>query len=390
VEANTGVDITKPLTPVPYSEERANGNAGSGFFCTADGKMITNMHVVERAIVLGNEITVKMQDGSEYLAKVLAADPRRDVALIQVINPNGRKFKTLHLVPDSEQLRQGDVLAAFGNPRLLEGTLSIGHLSAKNRLQKTVSDFSLSKLDESVPLHQITVPIAPGNSGGEVTLMNGLVAGINQSYKNEPGSMNFMVPANAIADFMAVYNAGFPIEGAPLNMVLASSVFNEFPRLLNKLEQALYIARQAELYAENRQSDLKAGNPPEELKKMPVDKAASQLKDELKTAKKRVQEAQKTLKQHQEWYQKASANAVAPLYGGLIVTEVTEKSSLEKAGLKPFDVITHLNGEPVKSTEIFIAGIKGLYTYQDYEITVRREGQSVILHVLPEPVKKTR
>jgi serine protease Do len=98
---------------------------GSGFFISADGYAVTNAHVVETA--KGAEI--KTQDGKIYTARVIGTDPKTDLALMKVDQRADFPFvKLADSVP-----RVGDRVFALGNPFGLEGTVTTGIISARNR-----------------------------------------------------------------------------------------------------------------------------------------------------------------------------------------------------------------------------------------------------------------
>jgi serine protease Do len=154
---------------------------GSGFIISADGKILTNAHVVDGA----DEIKVKLDDRTEKMAKVIGIDKATDVALLKI------DAKNLPVVKfgDSDKLVVGEWVLAIGSPFSLEHTATHGIVSALAR-----------QLDSSyVPFIQTDVPVNPGNSGGPLFNMRGEVVGINsQIYSRTGGYMglSFSIPIN--------------------------------------------------------------------------------------------------------------------------------------------------------------------------------------------------
>jgi serine protease Do len=154
---------------------------GSGFIISADGKILTNAHVVDGA----DEIKVKLDDRTEKVAKVLGIDKATDVALLKIDAKNLQVVK----FGDSDKLVVGEWVLAIGSPFSLEHTATHGIVSALGR-----------QLDSNyVPFIQTDVPVNPGNSGGPLFNMRGEVVGINsQIYSRTGGYMglSFSIPIN--------------------------------------------------------------------------------------------------------------------------------------------------------------------------------------------------
>ncbi|MDZ4202682.1 MAG: DegQ family serine endoprotease [Gallionella sp.] len=165
-----------PMMP----REQESQSLGSGFIISADGYIMTNAHVVDRA----DKITVRLTDKREFRAKVIGADKRTDVALLK-IEETGLPQVSLG---DPEKLKVGEWVVAIGSPFGFDSSVTAGIVSAKGR--------SLPQ-DNFVPFIQTDVAINPGNSGGPLFNMNGEVVGINsQIYTRSGGSMglSFAIP----------------------------------------------------------------------------------------------------------------------------------------------------------------------------------------------------
>ena len=140
--------------------------AGSGFLIDADGRILTNDHVVSGR---GARITVILSDRSQYDAKVLYREPEDDLALLK-IEPKG-KLNFLRL-GDSDGLQVGQKVLAIGNPFGLEGTLTTGIISSLHRSVRSEG----SGMEDMI---QTDAAINPGNSGGPLLDSQGSVIGIN-------------------------------------------------------------------------------------------------------------------------------------------------------------------------------------------------------------------
>jgi serine protease Do len=155
-------------------------STGSGFIVSADGYIVTNAHVVDDA----NEVTVRLSDKREFVAKVVGSDKRTDVSLLKV----DAKDLPRVAIGDPDKLRVGEWVVAIGKPFGLENTMTAGIVSAKGR------DLPQENL---VPFIQTDVAINPGNSGGPLFNMKGEVVGINSLIYSRTGGymgLAFAVP----------------------------------------------------------------------------------------------------------------------------------------------------------------------------------------------------
>jgi serine protease Do len=156
---------------------------GSGFIVTADGYVLTNAHVVDDA----SEVTVKLTDRREFVAKVIGVDKRSDVALIKIAATG---LPTVHF-GESSKLKPGQWVVAIGSPFGFENSVTAGVVSATAR-----------PLDESaVPFIQTDAAINPGNSGGPLFNVDGQVIGINSQIYSRTGGymgMSFAIPIDLV------------------------------------------------------------------------------------------------------------------------------------------------------------------------------------------------
>ena len=170
-----------PRQPNPNQEAplRDLGEA-SGFIISADGYVITNAHVVQRA----DEVTVTLTDKREFKAKVIGTDERTDVAVLKIDTTGLPKLN----IGDSDKVRVGEWVLAIGSPFGFQNTVTAGIVSAKSR---DTGDF--------VPFIQTDAAVNPGNSGGPLFNTKGEVIGINSQIFSGTGGylgISFAIPVN--------------------------------------------------------------------------------------------------------------------------------------------------------------------------------------------------
>jgi serine protease Do len=166
--------------------QREAQSLGSGFIISADGYVLTNNHVIADA----DEIIVRLSDRSELEAKLVGTDPRSDVALLKV---EGSGLPTVKL-GKSQELKVGEWVLAIGSPFGFDHSVTAGIVSAKGR----------SLPNESyVPFIQTDVAINPGNSGGPLFNLAGEVVGINSQIFTRSGGfmgLSFAIPMSVAMD----------------------------------------------------------------------------------------------------------------------------------------------------------------------------------------------
>ncbi len=153
---------------------------GSGFLISADGYILTNAHVVDRA----REVTVRMTDRREYRARVVGVDARTDVAVLK-IDADRLPFVR---IGDPAALKAGQWVVAIGSPFGFDNSVTAGIISATAR--------SLPG-DAYTPFIQTDVAVNPGNSGGPLFNLQGEVVGINSQIYSRTGGyqgVSFAIP----------------------------------------------------------------------------------------------------------------------------------------------------------------------------------------------------
>ena len=187
------------------NESESGGNAamvtrqratGSGVILSRDGYILTNGHVVTNARRVRVRVAVNVSggpgvpqsQGRVLEAKVVGIDRVTDIAVLKI---EGKDLPPLEL-GDSDSLRQGQVVMAFGNPRGLENSVSMGVVSSVARQIQP---------DSSMVYIQTDAPINPGNSGGPLVDVDGRLMGINTFILSESGGsegLGFAIPSNII------------------------------------------------------------------------------------------------------------------------------------------------------------------------------------------------
>jgi len=165
-------------------------SAGSGFFVSADGLILTNKHVVSNADA---SYTVITDDGKKYDAKVVAQDPVNDLAVVK-IDISGAPFLNF---ADSSQIQTGQEVVAIGNSLgEYQNTVTSGIISGIGRSITAGDETGSEDLSGVI---QTDAAINPGNSGGPLLNLAGEVVGINTAIDQQGQSVGFALPSN-VAD----------------------------------------------------------------------------------------------------------------------------------------------------------------------------------------------
>lgn len=175
----------------PSDEPSVRRSAGSGFFISGDGEIVTNYHVIEDA----DTIVIELVDGTQFDAEVIGRDEATDLALIKVSKPD-RDFAYLAL-GDSESVRVGEWVMAVGNPLDMDHTVTVGVVSAKGRV------LGLSREGTSFENYiQTDAAINLGNSGGPLVNVRSEVIAINTAINARGQNLGFAVPVNILRQIL--------------------------------------------------------------------------------------------------------------------------------------------------------------------------------------------
>ncbi len=177
---------TQQMTPFGPLQSEGQGS-GSGVIISKDGYIVTNNHVVDGA----KTITVYLQDGTQYEAKLVGRDSKTDIAILKVEADNLPAAE----IGASGALKVGDIAIAIGNPLgELAGSVTQGIISATER--------EITIEDETMNLLQFDAAINPGNSGGALVNGNGQVVGIVNAKSSAIGveGIGFAIPIDDVKD----------------------------------------------------------------------------------------------------------------------------------------------------------------------------------------------
>ncbi|HEX7506456.1 MAG TPA: trypsin-like peptidase domain-containing protein [Polyangia bacterium] len=172
------------LGQAPSRRETQRG-LGSGFVVNKSGVILTNNHVVAGA----DEVWVQLSDERRFEARVVGSDPSTDVAVVRLTHPP-QDLRPVQ-IGNSEQVRVGDYVLAIGNPLGLGQTVTMGIVSAKNRMLG-------GRITQYEDFIQTDAAINQGNSGGPLFNFKGEVIAINSAILNPAVAMNigFAIPIN--------------------------------------------------------------------------------------------------------------------------------------------------------------------------------------------------
>lgn len=175
-------------------EKTSQEVSGSGVLISANGEILSNWHVVDKA----TEVRCLLFDGRAYPATVLGSDKDTDVALLRLQLPDGTGPLPYATLGESTSLTEGDFVMAMGAPWGLSRSVSIGIISCTRRYLPGSSEYSTWL--------QTDAAISPGNSGGPLVNIHGDVVGLNtRGMMSGGGDMGFTVPievARAVSDLI--------------------------------------------------------------------------------------------------------------------------------------------------------------------------------------------
>lgn len=204
--------------------------SGSGVLLDSEGYIVTNAHVVTGARKLqvllaisnrGPGKSILKPKGDLVDAKLVGTDTETDLAVLK-IEANGLSHMELG---DSDTLRPGQIVLAFGSPLGLEDSVSMGVISAVARQLKP---------EDSMIYIQTDAPINPGNSGGPLVDTDGHVIGINTSilsYSGGSEGIGFAAPSNIVRNVYSqirktgsVHRGGIGVATQTITPALAAAL----------------------------------------------------------------------------------------------------------------------------------------------------------------------
>lgn len=184
-------------------EDETFENIGSGVVLDSKGIIVTNEHLVSKAV----NIRVKFTNRQEYDAYVLATDPELDIALLKV--EGKQDFPSLKVNP-KKNIRVGERTIVIGNPYGLSSTVTTGVVSALGRNLKINNKIYAN-------LIQTDAAINPGSSGGGLLDIDGNLLGIVTAIYEEGKGIGFAIPIEDVMSMVSEFldaTAKRPIFGA--------------------------------------------------------------------------------------------------------------------------------------------------------------------------------
>jgi serine protease Do len=371
---------------------------GSGFIVDPRGYIVTNNHVVKDA----SKIKVKLQDGRLLDGTVIGTDPETDLALVKV---NASDLPTLRLA-NSDQVKVGEWVLAFGSPFGLEQTMTAGIISAKGRV------IGAGKYDNFL---QTDAAINPGNSGGPLVDLAGEVVGINTMILSDSGGfqgVGLAIPAS-MADNVYHQLVSF---GKVTRGWLGVTIQEMTPALAKSFDlktgEGVLVA-QVEPNSPAAKAGLRSGDIILEFNGKGT-KSTTDLSLDVANAKVGVPAKLKVLREGKTLYldvavgEKPVEKAEAPQAtekaeharlgvsvenidpdsarqlnlsstSGALVTNVQPGSPADEGNVHPGDVIREINHKPVKDVADLQNEIRSLKKGSTVLLNVTRQGQSLFL-----------
>ncbi len=382
--------------PPGQEQPREAQSLGSGFIISEDGYVLTNNHVIADA----DEIMVRLPDRSELQAKLIGADPRTDVALLKI---NADDLPTVKL-GKSDSLKAGEWVVAIGSPFGFDHTVTAGVVSATGR----------SLPGESyVPFIQTDVAINPGNSGGPLFNLEGEVVGINSQIFTRSGGfmgLSFAIPidvamdvANQLRDSGKVSRGWLGVSIQEVNKDLADSfgldrpagalvaqvmdgspaakgglqvgdvivsmngkpiiMSADLPHLVGSLKPGTEATFQVVRNGERKKLDIEIGALPDDDSLA----SAGEPGEGAAASNNRLGVAVAELSDEQKRGMEIDS--------GVVIREL-QSGPAAMIGLRPGDVITHLNNQAIDSVKTFNDVVAQLPKNRSVSMRVLRQGRA--------------
>ncbi|MGB9720869.1 MAG: DegQ family serine endoprotease [bacterium] len=374
--------------------ESKSRTLGSGFIISEDGYLITNSHVIKDA----SNIIIRLTNKKEYKGndiKVIGTDSRTDIALLKI----EAKEKLPYLkLGDSDKSKVGDWVMAVGNPFNLEGTVTVGVISAKGR-----SHIPLSEGPDLQNFLQTDAAINPGNSGGPLINLQGEVIGINTAITSTSGGnigIGFAIPVNlakTIIDelktkgkvtrgYLGVYLEDLTedmkealnlksLEGVLINEVIANS-----PADKAGIKEGDVIIEFDGKNVTDVQSFrlLVASTPPGKSVRLKLIRDSKEMELRIKIGEMEEQVATQTVEPQETQLGLQVVDIDSPeakqynvtVKKGVLVTSVESNSPAADAGIQIGDVILGIGNKEVENITDFRNAVKGL-----------KKGKPVVLQI---------
>ena len=387
----------------PQQEFKRQG-LGSGFIISEDGYVVTNYHVVDQAV----DISVILENGDKYEAKVVGKDPKTDLAVV--------KFEPDHKLPtvsfgDSDALRIGDWVLAVGNPFGLGYTVTAGIVSAKGR------SLGLGAYDDFI---QTDASLNPGNSGGPLFNLNGEVVGVNTAIVAQGQGIGFAIPikmaefvinqlksgGKVVRGWLGVYvqqltpeiasglnlkeNEGVLVSdvtpGSPADKagIKRGDVVLEFDgKKVNEVSDLTNMAAVAEPGADVNIKLLHDGQQKDLTVKL------TEFPDETAPAEEEAKVEEQLGLSVKELNPQIARNYNLGIETGVIITDVANGGPADDAGLRPGDVIIEIDKKKITNLDQYTSAISVVKPGGTLLVLVKR-GDNTVFSALRVPDKSPK
>jgi serine protease Do len=370
---------------------------GSGFIIDPDGYVVTNNHVIDKA----EEITVTVNGGDQYSARIIGRDPKTDLAVLKIEANEPLPYVQFG---DSDAAQVGDWVIAVGNPFGLGGSVSAGIISARGR------DIRSGPFDDYL---QVDAPINRGNSGGPLFDREGKVIGINTAIFSPSGGsvgIGFAIPSAMAKTIVEQLKQSGQVERGFLGVHI-QEVSKEIAQSLDLDEAKGALIARVESDGPAEEAGLKTGDlilefngqKVDRLKDLPRLVAAAKAgeKSKLRILRDgneqivnvkvgRMPGDEITAMKSSESKGSAQARlgvALAPLTPeykqrlrlpddaeGVVIVDVERNSAAAREGLRAGDVIKRVGNKKVSTPEDVIEALKGQANREAVLILVSRQG----------------
>lgn len=363
--------------------------AGSGCIVSKDGYILTNNHIIKDA----DKISVTLNSGEDYEAKVIGTDPKTDLAVIK-IEANNLPYLEF---ANSDSIEIGEWVVAIGSPFQLQASLTVGVVSAKGRQNLRITD-----LEDFI---QTDAAINPGNSGGPLLDLNAKIVGINTAIISQTGGymgIGFSIPSNMAKNIMTQIIDNGSVKRGHLGIylqtidkemaealdlqsttgVLIAEVTKESAAEKAGLKQGDIIIAYNDILVKNMQSfrkeialmspgdkvkltiirDKKKENITIMLGDSPESHVASNQSIELGIEVSDIKDVSNDILK--KWQYSDNLE-------GVMITSVKYNSIAERANLKPGMIIMQINHKKIKNMEDFNEALKDLDKKRHVLILVR-------------------
>ncbi|MBI4572601.1 MAG: DegQ family serine endoprotease [candidate division NC10 bacterium] len=383
--------------------QRERRSLGSGVIVDKRGYILTNNHVIEQA----DQIEVRLSDKRKFTATVIGKDPKTDLAVIKIDAPGDLPIAKLG---DAARIRIGEWAIAIGNPFGLDQTVTVGVISAVGR-----ADVGITTYEDFI---QTDASINPGNSGGPLLNLNGEVIGINTAIVATGQGIGFAIPINMAREIKDRLIAQGKVVRAWLGVGIQELTEELAAQFGVKPEDGVLVGNVMNDGPAER-GGVKPGDIIQEFNGTKITNV-HQLQREVAGSPVGSQARVTVLREQQPkaltitlGEQPADMTAAAPgpapadpadRFGltvqdltpelrsqfrldnvdGVVVSSVDETGPAARAGVRPGDVITEVNREPVKTTRDFVRIVGQTRRGANLLLLVRRDGTSRFVVLSPK------